>query len=206
MNKITIPIILTVTVMIAGLFAFVPVQQASTVHSASLIESNVSSIGQALLVVSDSGTGITDGDTVIIDCDVDFIINDMYWEIDDYDGSDEQLQIGDGTTFITIDGVALIGADDDSSTQFDLINPTGNAADNVNVKISWASVMTDLLIQTGGQFYIPPQLWAVGADANDIVITIEDNGTSTFDADDTLTVTALIQTQSNADCSVDVNT
>ena len=42
MNKITIPIILTVTVILAGFFAFSPIDQASTVHSINLIESTVS--------------------------------------------------------------------------------------------------------------------------------------------------------------------
>jgi len=32
MNKLTIPAILVATVMVAGIFAFIPVEQASTVH------------------------------------------------------------------------------------------------------------------------------------------------------------------------------
>jgi len=32
MNKLMIPAILVATVMVAGIFAFMPVQQASTVH------------------------------------------------------------------------------------------------------------------------------------------------------------------------------
>ena len=32
MNKIAIPAILVATVMVAGMFAFMPVEQASTVH------------------------------------------------------------------------------------------------------------------------------------------------------------------------------
>jgi len=35
MNKLTIPTILVATVMVAGMFAFMPVQQASTVHTTS---------------------------------------------------------------------------------------------------------------------------------------------------------------------------
>jgi len=33
MNKIVIPVILTVTILIAGIFAFMPIDKASTVHS-----------------------------------------------------------------------------------------------------------------------------------------------------------------------------
>ena len=35
MNKIAIPAILTATVMVAGMFAFMPVEQASTVHTST---------------------------------------------------------------------------------------------------------------------------------------------------------------------------
>ena len=37
MNKLTIPAILVATVMVAGIFAFMPVQQASTVHTTFLL-------------------------------------------------------------------------------------------------------------------------------------------------------------------------
>ena len=37
MNKLTIPAILVATVMVAGAFAFMPVQQASTVHTSGTI-------------------------------------------------------------------------------------------------------------------------------------------------------------------------
>ena len=36
MNKIAIPALLVATVMVAGAFAFVPVEQASTVHTTSI--------------------------------------------------------------------------------------------------------------------------------------------------------------------------
>ena len=42
MNKLTIPVILVATVMIAGAFAFMPVEQASTVHTtANLITTTI---------------------------------------------------------------------------------------------------------------------------------------------------------------------
>jgi len=37
MNKLTIPAILVATVMVAGIFAFMPVEQASTVHTSGTI-------------------------------------------------------------------------------------------------------------------------------------------------------------------------
>ena len=45
MNKLTIPAILVATVMVAGAFAFMPVQQASTVHTTITNNINTLTIG-----------------------------------------------------------------------------------------------------------------------------------------------------------------
>ena len=213
MYKLAIPAILAATVLVAGIFAFMPVEQASTVHTTiigagGLDFDDISNTQPSIQVVSGSGTGITDGDTVVIDCDVDFYVMDMYWEIDDYDGTaGEILTIGDGAgNFITVDGTAVIGEDEDSSTTFNILDPGFTSANDVNVKISWAAFTFDLSVINSGDINIPTELFAIGAGANDIVITIQDTGGKAFDGADTLTVTALIQTQSNANCSVDVNT
>ena len=47
MNKLTIPAILAATVMVAGIFAFMPVEQASTVHSTSGLSAIVESVTTA---------------------------------------------------------------------------------------------------------------------------------------------------------------
>jgi len=44
MNKLTIPTILAATVMVAGIFAFMPVEQASTVHTSNTITLAANSI------------------------------------------------------------------------------------------------------------------------------------------------------------------
>ena len=44
MNKLTIPAILAATVMVAGIFAFMPVEQASTVHSTSGLSAIIESV------------------------------------------------------------------------------------------------------------------------------------------------------------------
>jgi len=44
MNKLTIPAILVATVMVAGIFAFMPVQQASTVHTTGTITVSAATI------------------------------------------------------------------------------------------------------------------------------------------------------------------
>jgi len=66
MNKIVIPALLVITVMVAGAFAFMPVQQASTVHTTSgLVQVAVSiddlvGTGGTLDIVADSAT-VKDG-------------------------------------------------------------------------------------------------------------------------------------------------
>ena len=62
MNKLTIPAILVATVMVAGIFAFMPVEQASTVHT-TLGQLNVGSntdvatnVAAGLVVVATSAT------------------------------------------------------------------------------------------------------------------------------------------------------
>ena len=44
MNKLTIPAILAATVMVAGIFAFMPVEQASTVHTTSTLTVSAATI------------------------------------------------------------------------------------------------------------------------------------------------------------------
>ena len=208
-----VPTILIATVLITGFFAFSPIDKASTIHTTiigagGLDFDDLSNTQLSIQVVTDSGTGITDGDTVIIDCDNDFVLLDSYWGIDDFDGASfEELSIGDSAgNFITVDGVLLIGESEAGDDSLIILgNVVGNLADNVNIQRSWkATVMDEILI--GGFIKIPLILFAVGAGANDIVFTLEDTGADPIDASDTLTVTALIQTESNANCSVDVNT
>jgi len=44
MNKLTIPTILAATVMVAGIFAFIPVEQASTVHTTGTLTVSAATI------------------------------------------------------------------------------------------------------------------------------------------------------------------
>ena len=59
MNKLTIPAILAATVLVAGIFAFMPVQQASTVHTTLGTAANVAIIDANVdLILVDTGTDI----------------------------------------------------------------------------------------------------------------------------------------------------
>ena len=94
MNKLAMPIILTAIVLIAGIFAFMPVDQATTV------DDQVISAQRTILVDSDSGTGITDGDTVVFDCDKDFFIMEIYLTLTDHDSlAGELITLGDQATW-----------------------------------------------------------------------------------------------------------
>jgi len=56
MNKFTIPAILVVTVLVAGIFAFMPVEKASTVHTTLQSASSATSAHNLLQTISASNT------------------------------------------------------------------------------------------------------------------------------------------------------
>ena len=62
MNKLAIPAILVATVMVAGMFAFMPVEQASTVHDTILAGTAQFSIQTA------NGNAAGNGETITITC------------------------------------------------------------------------------------------------------------------------------------------
>ena len=64
MNKLTIPAILVATVMVAGIFAFMPVQQASTVHDT--IIASTTDIRQIQQTIVFDATAAVDNDLIRI--------------------------------------------------------------------------------------------------------------------------------------------
>jgi len=103
MNKLTIPTILAATVLVAGIFAFMPVEQATTVHTSgtTTIATNGIGIGDFAAgsittgaIAADFATEIADA----VDADVDFTIGSI-----DANG----VGIGDfATNSITVAAVA----------------------------------------------------------------------------------------------------
>ena len=74
MNKLAIPAILTATIMVAGMFAFMPVEQASTVHTT--VQDNTAEVN-----IVDVAATTLDTDTVelsITGNGGDFCINGVY--------------------------------------------------------------------------------------------------------------------------------
>jgi len=106
MNKLLIPAILVATVMVAGIFAFIPVEQATTIHT---------------IVVADlQGAGGQDHDAVIANTDAaeTAILLDLEEKIklsEDFDGPTALANGDGGTSTITIEAL-----DDGANTTFNL--------------------------------------------------------------------------------------
>ena len=81
MNKLAIPAILAATVMVAGMFAFMPVEQASTVHATGFTNiSTAATIISAKLVDTNSFTAGNTGaerHLIMFESDVAYTISDI---------------------------------------------------------------------------------------------------------------------------------
>ena len=71
MNKLTIPTILVATVMVAGMFAFIPVEQASTVHTSGTITSVNDLQSETIASAADVDNGET---FATLSCDGPFVV------------------------------------------------------------------------------------------------------------------------------------
>jgi len=204
MNKLAIPTILAAIVLIAGIFAFMPINNATTVHD-TIIGTQL-----ALKIEEDSGTGITDGDRIVFDCDKDFTVREILFTFTNLDRIDnensERIDVGNndgpgGETnfpFIVIDGVPLVdnfGQFEDESFAF------GAEFPDADPTFSWTG-----FIDTEAEPDEPFILFAEGEGTDDIVINLFDDGTDPLDGDEELTVKALFVTESDAVCTVDVDT
>ena len=193
----------------AGFFAFSPIVKATTVHS------TIISTQQAFQIQTDSGTGITDGDTVVIDCNEDFIVEEIYFTLTDFDSqAAEQLELGDNTdgdpVGVEIDGIEINNTRGDYSSNSDRIMfRAGGTANNEAATTTWSIIHAKMMVDdagTGDFPDLPRVLVAEGDGNNDIVLNLFDGGGNAIDATDQLTVKAVIWTESNANCSVSVNT
>jgi len=120
MNKLTIPAILVATVMVAGIFAFMPVQQASTVHDTIL--AGTSEIRTASFNGNDCKNDADDGTlTLTLDAATDAALVVAIL----YDG-DEATDAGDFLIFeLRADDAAIVGGlrldDAPSDTDLDML-------------------------------------------------------------------------------------
>jgi len=106
MNKLTIPVILVATVMVAGIFAFMPVQQASTVHT------TIQATQQNLVVLELTDPDQDAADTYTINCTTDYVVLGIVVHVagtQTTDANDLQLSAGGeniGAVVIFVSGVA----------------------------------------------------------------------------------------------------
>jgi len=98
-NKLTIPVILVATVLIAGIFAFMPVEKAQTVHDILLAS------GVQFRTLSDTctSTGTTNDCLITISSDKDYLVWDISVDMSAWDAGDtvqvEDFAIG-GVNFL----------------------------------------------------------------------------------------------------------
>jgi len=107
MNKIAIPAILVATVMVAGMFAFMPVEQASTVHTSGDIVSDdvitTIDIDDGTDITNVGGVGATQTYTYSADEAVEIFGIIVIGDMSAFTDAGDLLEITD----VTLDGVSI---------------------------------------------------------------------------------------------------
>jgi len=150
LNKLAIPAILVATVMVAGIFAFIPVQQASTVHTTNTINLAANSVSAAALaadavveiqtrlgglsILTLTDADVTEGtDVYTIDCDADYSVEINIFNPDDGTTADESFTIAVGGTAVS-----------------DAIDPTTSGTAYLLETFAHALAAEDVTITVGG--------------------------------------------------------
>ena len=179
MNKLVIPTILVATVMIAGVFAFIPINNATTFHL--LLNQGVS--GATFTIFNSTSTDDLGDDRVfhnfILESDVPFTIHDITvrGELEDSDSSSDDIRaVVQG--YPAEYGLNATAAKDDNRME-DILDDSGSSAEvvdgNDNIKSrTWSMVATDKGEDTGDLTF--------GPDTNILVqVCFRDNGGSASD-------------------------
>jgi len=175
MNKLVIPTILLATVMVAGMFAFMPVEQASTVHDT--VRSNTLEIID--VATTPANFDITDDDELRITSDNPFNIIGINCVQVDSDNAEHILE-----------------------TQIVITNrPTATGTDAAN---NYDNVSADIPIVGGGQITFQliddADFGKYVANGGDFIVF--DFGTLTDDGDADETIDCNVQVNSAADSTV----
>jgi hypothetical protein len=192
MNKITIPALLLGVVMIAGAFAFMPVQEASTVHTSAANLANQS----VIKTVTETELTVTAAQVITIDLDAPFTLLSFSISCDGGDtvdaagggdcGASESMDVAsfvrDGeATAQTLVLTKLDGDDTEANPDEVLFPLNGNAAsvatDQVSITVAdrIAFTMANDIVDTSN-----------AADGFDITVTavVLTAGSTVFDATD----------------------
>jgi len=110
MNKFAIPTILIATVMVAGMFAFMPVEQASTVHTTIVAEISGASVIVSSDTISDTFSGAaTVRHWVVLESTVPFTIRDIEVR------STIDAALGDAADQAQLEGIVAFPAEYDTT-------------------------------------------------------------------------------------------
>ena len=185
MNKLAIPAILAATVLVAGIFAFMPVQQASTVHLTLATGDNTSLAGEVTdgtTTLTSTGNGITVG---IYTYTTDEVSKVLAIEVTaDFSGQAVVVDAGD---LLRIQALTLDGRSLDIGGDLPITVAVGNGAGNtmsVLLELAFVAVTAEPLAT--GAIVVTPN--------TDLVLTlnlVEDNG----DADTAIPVTVTFFTE-----------
>jgi len=176
LNKLVIPAILVATVMVAGMFAFMPVNQASTVHTEIITDLATVTAQPAVLTLA--STALADNNQIEIACgataasdkDVPFVV-----------------------TMLTL-RTTLDGGDDfdiDSIEIDNIVKTSGDAATLTAINVNAGAITSD-------PFIVPLSIDSLGANG-ELDLIIDENAGDI--SDDTVTGTAVILVRSDATCS-----
>ena len=165
MNKLVIPTILLATVMVAGMFAFMPVEQASTIHAgATGVQASQAQIQQAEDLTVRTATGDDQVSTVTIGTDnnTPFLIKSIIVCATSDDGTGDDADREASINTITIDDDVIEGRD---GLPLDLGSIINDGANSVSACLNVLDALNDINNRLIGKF--------VGSDGGNVVITIE---------------------------------
>ena len=180
MNKLTIPAILVATVMVAGIFAFMPVEQASTIHTSAVFLGNQNTFKTATdTVAAATGTVVT------IDLDAPFKIVSISFQCTSVTNSGD----AETTTCDAGEDMDVLSFVRDGETTAQTITVTDLAGIN--------GVSERVLFLDSNAAAIAVDLATLSLAAVDnIAFTMQNDVTATTGADDgfTLTVEVVVET------------
>ena len=145
MKNYTIPAILVMTVIVAGAFAFAPIDKATAVHN-EIIDTLQVTIPAAIAAnsakVFESGiiADLDTNDTITLDCDADYLIQDITLDIGIFqDDADEEVDFAIGGDDIAteigltsdsavgiLDGNVAADVDEDAVVTFIILTDNGS--------------------------------------------------------------------------------
>ena len=184
MNKFAIPAILVATVMVAGAFAFMPVEEASTVHT------TVQGTQLNILVLTDNDNMDIDGQ-IEVECDRPFVLYTLFITM---------ANVVDG------DAIAIIDIEVDEAD----IVIDGNGDGVATPSITDAFIVNDPGV--GGSALVSVDAGALFEDNQELTFPIGVNANIDFilgaaaqivDGDD-ITVKAVVMAENGAACNVNV--